>query len=85
MAAVKPGEKRRAAGRTNARAAVSLHEAGALGSDLIHARRLDQLLPVNSDIPLGDIIAEDKDEIRFFGWFICRGVTRKVESCNYGD
>ena len=71
VAAVKTGEKRGTAGRTNACSTIGLHETRAFVGDLIHARRLDQFLPVNSHVALGDIIAEDEDEIWFFGRLIC--------------
>ena len=42
-----------------------MHVAGAFGAELIDARSLDQFLAVNSDVALGDVIAEDENEIGF--------------------
>ncbi len=60
---VQAGEKRRPARCANAGAAVRLQITRSLGGHLIDSRRLDQLLPVAPQVALGDVIAEDKDEI----------------------
>lgn len=44
-------------------AAIGLHESRALGCHLVEARGFDQLLSVAAEVALGDIVAEDEDEI----------------------
>ena len=60
---VKAGEKRRPAGRADRGAAVTLEVARALGRHAVEAGSLDRLLPVTAEIVLGDVVAENEDEI----------------------
>ena len=57
------GKKRSSAGCTDGGAAVCLLVARALGGHLVQMRGLDQLLTVNTDVALGDVIAENKNEV----------------------
>ena len=63
MAGVQTGKKRRPTRRTNGCATVGLLIARSLRRHLIQVRSLDEFLPVNPNVPLRDIITENKDEV----------------------
>jgi hypothetical protein len=64
MAGVQAGKERRTTGGADTRAAIHLKVARALGGHSIESRCLDQLLPVAAEIALGNVVAEDENEVR---------------------
>ena len=67
MAHVQAGHQRGTGGSADAGAGVGLGEAHALGCHAVEVRRLNQLLPVATDVAHGEVIGEDEDEVGFFG------------------
>ena len=73
---VESGEKGRATGSANAGATVGLGVACSFGAEFVEAGSLDEFLAVDPDVTLGNVIAEDEDEV----WFaICGGEKPKTE------
>ena len=63
MAGVLADHERGPARRADGRTAVTLGEARAFLGHTIQVGRLDKFLPVAADIALGEIIAEDEDDV----------------------
>jgi len=67
MAHVQPGHQRRPRRRAHRGAAVRLRIACAFAGHAVEVRRLDQLLAIAADVALGEIVAEDEDQIGLGG------------------
>ena len=65
VAGVLAEHERRAARGAHGGPAVTLGEARALLGHAVQVGRLDELLPVAADVALGEVIAEDEDDVRF--------------------
>ena len=62
--AVLAEHERRAARGADGGAAIPLGEARAFLGHAVEVRRLDELLPVAADVALGEVIAQDEDDVR---------------------
>ncbi len=81
VAHVQTGHQRRSRGRANRRAGVSLHVPRSFGRHAIEIWRLDQLLPITTQVTLSDVVGEDEDDVGFFGY---RGFQQHESGDQYG-
>lgn len=72
MSAMQAGHERRAAGRAHARATVGLRVARAFAGHAVQIWCLDQFLPIAAKVPLGEVVAENENDVGFC--FVCLGV-----------
>ena len=65
VAGVESGHEGGAGGGADGGAGVELREEGALGGHAVEVRGLDKLLAVATEVALGEVVAEDEDEVGF--------------------